>query len=55
MNKNQTTKLNPKIFKNRYEYTILRKKKSNIRWKCSKVTCTEKVTTNLYEPVSYKL
>jgi len=55
MNKNQTSKLKPKIFKNGYEYTILRKNQSNIRWKCNKVTCTGKVTTNLNEPVSYKL
>jgi len=56
MNKNQTTKLNPKMFKTEYEYTILRKNKSNIRWKCSKVTRTRKVITNFYqEPVSYKL
>jgi len=38
-----------------YEYTILRKNQSNISWKCNKVTCMEKVTTNLNEPVSYKL
>jgi len=30
-------------------FTVLIKNKSNIRWKCSKVTCTGKATTNLYE------
>lgn len=43
----KTTEFNPTIFKNGYEYTILQINNSNIRWKCSKVTCSGKVTMNL--------
>jgi len=56
MNQKRTTKLNLKIFKYEYEHTILKINQSKyIRWKCSKVTCTGKVTTNLHELMSYKL
>jgi len=41
-----------------YLYVILRKNNNTIRWKCSQNTtlkCPGKITTNLIEPVSFKL
>ncbi|KAL4103447.1 hypothetical protein QTP88_018824 [Uroleucon formosanum] len=34
-----SSKLRPKLVKDRFEYTILRKNLNDIRWKCSVITC----------------
>ncbi|KAL4148095.1 hypothetical protein QTP88_002397 [Uroleucon formosanum] len=45
-----SSKLRPKLVKDRFEYTILRKNLNDIRWKCSVITCVGKISTNLIKP-----